>query len=31
MNTVAFAGTTAAGMGLTGRYPSSRNRGWGPN
>ena len=31
MNTVAFVGSTAAGMGLTGRYPSSRNRGWGPN
>ena len=31
MNTVAFAGSTAAGMGLTGRYPSSRRRGWGPN
>ena len=31
MNTVAFSGSTAAGMGLTGRYPSSRRRGWGPN
>jgi hypothetical protein len=31
MNTVAFVGDTASGMGLTGRYPSSRNRGWGPN
>lgn len=31
MNTVAFSGSVAAGMGLTGRYPSSRRRGWGPN
>ena len=31
MNTVAFSGSVAAGMGLTGRYPSSRKRGWGPN
>ena len=31
MNTVAFSGSVAAGMGLTGRYPSSQRRGWGPN
>ena len=31
MNTVAFIGNAASGMGLTGRYPSSRRRGWGPN
>ena len=31
MNTVAFSGSVAAGMGLTSRYPSSRQRGWGPN
>ena len=31
MNTVAFVGNTASGMGLTGRYPSSLHRGWGPN
>lgn len=31
INTVAFSGSVAAGMGLTGRYPSSRRRGWGPN
>ncbi len=31
MNTVAFSGSAAAGMGLTGRYPSSQRRGWGPN
>jgi hypothetical protein len=31
MNTVGFSGSVAAGMGLTGRYPSSRRRGWGPN
>ena len=31
MNTVAFSGSVGAGMGLTGRYPSSRRRGWGPN
>jgi hypothetical protein len=31
MNTVAFVGDTASGMGLTGRYPSSQHRGWGPN
>ena len=31
MNTVAFIGNAASGMGLTGRYPSSQHRGWGPN
>jgi hypothetical protein len=31
MNTVGFPGDDIVGMGLTGRYPSSRNRGWGPN
>ena len=31
MNTVGFSGSVAAGMGLTGRYPSSQRRGWGPN
>jgi hypothetical protein len=31
MNTVAFVGSAAAGMGLTSRYPSSQHRGWGPN
>ena len=31
MNTVAFIGNAASGMGLTGRYPSSQRRGWGPN
>ncbi len=31
MNTVGFPGNNIVGMGLTGRYPSSRNRGWGPN
>lgn len=31
MNTVAFVGSAGAGMGLTGRYPSSQHRGWGPN
>ena len=31
MNTVGFPGSTAVGMGLTGRYPSSLHRGWGPN
>jgi len=31
MNTVAFSGSSYAGMGLTGRYPSSQHRGWGPN
>ncbi len=31
MNTVGFPGNNIVGMGLTGRYPSSRQRGWGPN
>ena len=31
MNTVAFIGNAASGMGLTGRYPSSQRRVWGPN
>jgi hypothetical protein len=31
MNTVGFGGTAGGGMGLTGRYPSSQHRGWGPN
>lgn len=31
MNTTGFPGNSIVGMGLTGRYPSSRNRGWGPN
>ena len=31
MNAVGFGGTAGGGMGLTGRYPSSQHRGWGPN
>ena len=31
MNTVGFPGNNIVGMGLTGRYPSSQHRGWGPN
>jgi hypothetical protein len=31
MNTVGFPGNNIVGMGLTGRYPSSQRRGWGPN
>lgn len=31
MNTVGFPGDNIVGMGLTGRYPSSQHRGWGPN
>jgi hypothetical protein len=31
MNTVGFPGDDIVGMGLTSRYPSGRNRGWGPN
>lgn len=31
MNTTGFPGNSIVGMGLTGRYPSSLHRGWGPN
>ena len=31
MNTTGFPGNNIVGMGLTGRYPSSLHRGWGPN